>query len=392
MTKIYDVIIIWAGASWLFAWIHLPQNLSKLILEKNARPWVKVLLSGWERANVTNMYIDTQNDYFGQNTKALHSFYKKYNNYDLMWFFAENWINIIEEDRWRMILESWNSRELLELLLHLNKKNNTKIQNNSEVKFIKKEDEIFEIKISWKEIFHSKNLIITTWWKSFFQVWTSGDWYSWAKDFWHTVIQPQKWLCGIVTKKDLSDISGSSCEVNLEVIDKNTKKTIYWEIWPILFTHFWVTWPIIHNSTVAIWNYINSLDLTEFIQNLNLEKIPESEKNDYIFSKFLSKNIFLKINFASQNFSKKISKFFDLDIEENLIQYFYLQDFRSRREAKVTTWWIKLDELDNNLQSKSTNNLYFWWEILDITGKTWWYNLQFCWTTWIIIAQNFAKK
>ena len=51
---IYDVIIIWAWAAWLFAWINLPKNMSKLILEKNKKPWVKVLLSGGERANVSN--------------------------------------------------------------------------------------------------------------------------------------------------------------------------------------------------------------------------------------------------------------------------------------------------------------------------------------------------
>ena len=57
---VYDVIIIWAWAAWLFAWIHLPKNKKKLILEKNENPWVKVLLSWWERANVSNIDIYSQ--------------------------------------------------------------------------------------------------------------------------------------------------------------------------------------------------------------------------------------------------------------------------------------------------------------------------------------------
>ena len=92
---IHDIIIIWAWASWLFAWIHLPRDLNKLILEKNKTAWAKIVLSGWERANVSNASIDPLNDYFGQNKKALLSVFKKFNQWDIQSFFAENWINIV---------------------------------------------------------------------------------------------------------------------------------------------------------------------------------------------------------------------------------------------------------------------------------------------------------
>lgn len=112
---IYDVIIIWAWASGLFAWINLDKKLNKLILEKTSKIWTKLLLSGWERANVSNINIDTENDYFSQNNKFLKSVFSKYNQWDFMNFCSENWLNLVEEDRWRLILESWNSREILDL-------------------------------------------------------------------------------------------------------------------------------------------------------------------------------------------------------------------------------------------------------------------------------------
>ena len=76
---IYDIIIVWAGAAWLFAWINSDKKLNKLILEKMPKPWIKVLLSWWERANVSNMDIEVERDYFGQNKKALISIFSRFN-------------------------------------------------------------------------------------------------------------------------------------------------------------------------------------------------------------------------------------------------------------------------------------------------------------------------
>ena len=391
MQKIYDVIIIWAWAAGLFTSIKSPFSLSKLILEKWAKPWVKVLLSGWERANVSNMDIEPQRDYFWQNTKALISMFKKFNNFDTMSFFAENWINIVEEDRGRLILESWDSKELLELLLKKSRQNNTELKTNQEVISIKINDEIFEIKTQ-TSIYYSKNVVITSGWTSFSQVWTTWDWYVWSKDFWHTIIKPQRWLCWLVSKRNFEEISGVSTDLQLELFDKNnTKKPIYAEFWPLLFTHFWVSWPIIFNTAVALWNYLNSIKLDDFISWLDLEKVPKNEIQDYITREYLKQNIYLKLTFNIENTPKRLHKFFDLENELNQTQEIYLQDFRTWKEAKVTTGWVKLDELDNNLESKLIKWLYFAWEILDITGKTWWFNLQFAWTSWAIVWNSLWK-
>jgi predicted flavoprotein YhiN len=52
------------------------------------------------------MDIEPTRDYFTQNKKFLHSVFSRYNQWDIMSFFAENGINIVEEDRSRLILES----------------------------------------------------------------------------------------------------------------------------------------------------------------------------------------------------------------------------------------------------------------------------------------------
>ncbi len=370
---IYDFVIIWAGAAGLFTWINLPKDFNKIILEKNKKPWIKVLLSGWERANISNIEINVEKDYFTQNKKALIWVFKKYNQWDIQNFFSENWISIIEEDRWRLILESWDSRELLDLLIRKAIENKCKIECNSDVKKINKVWEIFFIETeNWKK-YEAKNVIVSSWWKSFSQVGTTWEWYNFAKDFWLNIISPTRALVGLSTKKDLKELSGSS--LNCEIILKDNKKEIYLEFWPLLFTHFWISWPIVFNTANALWEYLSSLKIES-----------EIEKIKYILD---SIKVELKINL--ENSTKKINKFFEEELKNEEIIEFGLQDWRSWKEAKATGWWIDLNELDKNFMAKKVPWLYFIWEVVDITWKTWGFNLQWAWSSAYVCGKSLKK-
>jgi len=360
---IYDIIIVWAWAAWLFAWINLDKNLKKIILEKNKKPWVKVLLSWWERANVSNIDIDPERDYFGQNKKALISVFSKFNQWDIMNFFSDNWVNIVEEDRWRLILESWNSRELLDVLVKKAIENNSTLQCDSDVKQIIKKDKLYEVITENHNKYLSKNVIVSTWWKSFFQVWTTGEWYNFAETFWLNIIPPHRALCWLTTKRDFKELSGSSMNLWLKLVDN--KKEIYNEFWPLLFTHFWISWPIVFNTGNALWEYLN---------NINIES--EQDKIKYILE-----NIKIELEIKEENSTKKITKFFENEIKNGEKIEFWLQDWRSWKEAKATWWWIDIDELDNSMQSKKHKWLYFIWEVVDVTWKTGGFNLQWAWSS-----------
>ena len=115
----YDTIIIGGGASGLFASIFLPKEMKELILEKNDSCGVKVLLSGWQRCNVTNMDIDFERNYVWHNIKSLPGVFHVFDNQDMIQFLNDNWIETVVEDNGRVILKSGKSKHLLELLLKL---------------------------------------------------------------------------------------------------------------------------------------------------------------------------------------------------------------------------------------------------------------------------------
>ena len=372
---IYDVVIVWAGAAGLFTGICLDKNVKKVILEKNTKPGIKVLLSGWERANVSNMDIEPMRDYFTQNKKFLLSVFSKYTNWDIMSFFAENNVSIVEEDRSRLILESWDSKELLACLLENLRKNNGELKTWDWVESI----DIWEtweyqvITTSWKK-YTAKNVVVSSWGKSFAHVWTTWDGYKMAEKLWISMTHTHPCLCWISTKQDFKEISGVSAKVNMKFIDKKNNKCIYSEFGPMLFTHFWVSGPIIHNVSVVAWEYLNWLNIS---------------KDE--FDKYFCDNFQLELDIPLENATKSMVKFFNLHPENTQVEI-DLHSFRSLKEAKATSWGIDTSELDNNMQSKKYKWLYFNGEVVDVTGKTWWFNLQWAWSSAFVTAQHIKKE
>lgn len=371
---IYDIVIVWAWAAWLFAWISLDKKYKKLILEKTEKPGMKVLLSGWERANVSNIDIEPTRDYFTQNKKFLLSIFARYNQWDTMSFFSEQGINIVEEDRHRLILESGDSKELLSCLLENIKKNKCELKLNQDVKdIIKQEDWNYEIVVDTWEKYFAKNVIISSGWKSFSHIWTTWEGYNIAQKLWLKIVTPYRTLCGMSTKKDMTEVSWVSTVLTMVLVDKNNLKPIYSETGPMLFTHFGISWPIVHNLSNAIWEYLNSLKLDEID-----------------FEKYIVDNLSLNLTFYLEKTPKRLIKFFELK-EDNLEINIELQNWRSWKEAKATWGWIDTSELDNHMQSKKYNWLYFIWEVVDVTWKTWWFNLQWAWSSAYVASENINK-
>ncbi|MBS9775337.1 NAD(P)/FAD-dependent oxidoreductase [Candidatus Gracilibacteria bacterium] len=424
---IYDVVIIGAGAAGLYAGICLDKNLKKVILEKTGKPGMKVLMSGGERANISNADIEPMRDYFTQNKKFLLSIFSRYTNWDIMSFFAQNGVNIVEEDRSRLILESGNSQELLDCLLKNLKKNNCELLVNQDVKEVEtrpfrerslqddgrdvslkhlknSEQNLFQITTAEGKKYTAKNVIVSSGGKTFPQIGTTGEAYEFAKKLDLQMVHPYRTLCGLATKRDLSEISGVSTDLQMILYDKNfPKKKIYQEFGPLLFTHFGVTGPIVHNVSNAIGEYLNTALTPTLSQG-------ERENIDQVFEKYILENLYLELTFDVEKTPKRVVKFFDIAIpplscpsgdirgrsgggtEENNIVKIDLQNWRSWREAKATGGGVCTSNLDNHMQVKKYPGLYFIGEAVDVTGKTGGFNLQWAWSSAFVASENINKN
>lgn len=367
--KVYDIAIIGAWASGIFASIHIPENLNVILLEKMGKVASKVLLSWGERCNVSNMYIDMETDFCGENKKVLHSLFHSFSQYDMIDWLEKEWIKIKEEENGRLLLQSGNASELVSLFEKKLQKKNITLRKNFAVVSLEKKEDIFYI--SWEKYrIEAKKVVIATGGKSFAQVGTDGYGYTLAKSFWIKIIPPYKWLIGINTQEDLSSLAWVKGE-NLKIKVKSNEKIIIVEKGNLLFTHFGISWPIIFNTSLKLWEYARGCGI---------------KKDENLF---LKENIELILDFSETNTPKRCEKFFNLSEEKKEISL-HFNDFRSWKEAKVSGGWVALDTLNKNLESKEVPWLYFIGEVLDITGKTGGYNLQLAWSTGYHLAKNIA--
>jgi len=319
---------------------------------------------------VSNIDIEAERDYFWLNTKSLYAVFKKFSNYDMMSWLEERGVTTQIEDRWRIILASGKATELVAKLHEELIKNNTEIRLNTWVEEIEiQEDTSFKI-TSWEHSFFAKHVVISSGGKSFASVGTDGWGYRMAQKFWHTLNEPFKGLCGMVSRENLAEVSGSTVFLDIQLFDDET--LIYSENdGSFLFTHFGVSGPMMYNAVVKLGEHLRKNWIS-----------PEQEAH------YMRDHISLKLRFSEHSLTKKLEKFFNLSPEHMEIRL-HINDLRSWSEAKVTWGWVKLDELTKNFESKFIPHLYMIGEVIDITGKTWGFNLQSAWSQWYIVGKSF---
>ena len=354
----FDIIIIGAGASGLFLWTQLSKDKKVLILEKNSMPGNKLLLTWKWRCNFTNLNVNSSH-YFWDSSNRLDWYFREFWPQDMISFLNQNEIETKEEDHWRMFLKSNKSKQLLDFFLKKNEENEHTLVLWETVLWIKKGDGY--IVRTDKGLYKAKKIVISTWGKSFPQVWGSDYIFQFSKEFWIVVEDPIPALSWIITSEDLSNLSWSSVNANLQVKNKQGN-LLYQEGGVILFTHWWISWPLVFNLTLHICNFYKKLqDLT------------------------------IKLSINQQDITKRLMAY--LKAPKNLKNYIltlHPKDFKDRETAKVMYWWVLLDEVNDNFELKKASGIYVTWEALNITWETWWFNLQWCWTSAYHCAKNLS--
>ena len=167
--KLYNTVIVGGGASGILAAIYLNDSNS-ILLEKNNILAKKMLITGGGRCNITN------NASFNEYMKC---YYNSGNYYRQAFtnFFNKDIIRLLEENNCKTKVEEDNkvfpvsdsSKTVVNTLIDVLKKSNTKFQVNCRVTDINKIDGHFIIKYNGKKI-KSRNVILSTGSSSFFPI------------------------------------------------------------------------------------------------------------------------------------------------------------------------------------------------------------------------------
>ena len=232
--KIYDVLIIGAGAAGLFLAANL-RGKSVAVLEKNATPGKKILASGGGRCNVTNRRIDASN-YLGD-ANFVTNILKNLDFKDVLNFFGELKFN--EQKQNQFFCES-GAKDVLGVLLKRAGQSNAQIFCGVCVKSTRKTftdengeiadafsalnvdkfegscrndapnlqnakqnlDEIFEVVAENGDKFYAKNLVVASGGLSYKSLGSSDVGYEIARSFGIKVIPPAPALVGFTVQKE----------------------------------------------------------------------------------------------------------------------------------------------------------------------------------------------
>nr|WP_314181161.1 aminoacetone oxidase family FAD-binding enzyme [uncultured Campylobacter sp.] len=420
--KIYDVLIIGAGAAGLFLAANL-RGKSVAILEKNATPGKKILASGGGRCNVTNRSIDTSN-YLGD-AVFVKNILKNLDFKDVLNFFGELKFN--EQKQSQFFCES-GAKDVLGVLLKRARQSGAQIfcgvcvkgarkistDENGEIldaslaeeakfdsenlqNFKSKQTEIFEVLAENGDKFYAQNLVVASGGLSYKSLGASDIGYEIAQSFGVKVIPPAPALVGFTVQKDefwFKNLSGVCFPARIRIgcagkdAAANRESKMPREFaGDILFTHKGISGPAVLNASL-FWQ--KGLIAVNFCPNFSIETAQKSKKQ---LSTILPLPRRFTLEFLrAAGLSDKPYGEYKADEMAKISRLFAYKfapagTFGFER-AEVTKGGVDTDELDANCGRGGTSGLYFIGEVLNVTGMLGGYNLHFAFAC----AANLAKR
>ena len=376
--KIYDVIILGAGASGLMCANNIGKKKSVAILEVNDRVAKKVKISGGGKCNITNASISAKN--FDGDSEFISYALKKFSRDNLLNFLERNRVELeLRKERYYFCKHS--ADEIIDVLKRGAK--HSEIILNSEIKEVSKSEELFEIKTD-SASYRAKNVVVATGGKSFKTLGASDIGLEIAKSFDLEVKEFTPALVGLTVQKQefwMRELSGLSCYVEIKVEDRLINEEM-------LFAHKGISGPAVLSASLYWKKGEISID---FLPNKSILEMSEGSKklvSSVIgLPKRLSKALLSALDIEDKE-CKKLTK----EDKKNL-SLIHSYKFSPAgnfgfTKAEVSRGGIVTHELiKETLESKKVKGLHFIGEVADITGELGGYNFQWAFSSAYICAK-----
>ena len=379
--KIYDTIIIGAGAAGLMAATRLQaRKKSALIIDMGDNLARKVAISGGGNCNFTNTHAD-ETHYFGKNPRFVKSALAQFSPHDTLNWVKSHDIKYIEREPGRFFCKN-GANDIIKALTH--DIYNTEIKYNTNVIDIEKTNDKFIVKTHSGD-FYSLSVIIATGGISYPHLQVSNTGHIIAKKFGHKIEPMYPALCAIKTKCFSPELAGISVPVEISV-DKHKIKD------SLLFTHFGIGGPAVYRTTLIspkqmIINFAPNTNIFELLKSFKQTNGKKSVPN--IIAEFLPN----KLAHFFCNDSRNIADFRDSELKQitEKINNFEINDGNvvGFQSAEVTFGGVSVDKISSKtMESQICSGLYFAGEVMDITGDLGGYNIQWAFSSGFVAGNN----
>ncbi len=376
--KIYDILILGAGASGLMCASQLDKRWQVGVVDANAKVACKLKISGGGKCNFTNVHVGVDN--FDADAEFIACALTSFSKDALLDFFQKNGVqSLIRKERYYFCKES--ADEIIDVLKehtrHVEMLLERKILN------VKKVEDIFEVQTS-KGLLQSKKLILATGGKSYATLGASEIGLDIAKSFGLQVKEFSPALVGMTLQKEqfwMKELSGLSVYVHIKVEGKILKEEM-------LFAHRGISGPAVLSASLY-WKKGNmSID---FLPNEDVFKLIHNS-NKLLSSvlplpKRLSKEILSALNIEDV-MCKKLSPQASKQLQRIHNYEFAPAGNFGFTKAEASRGGILTQELNpQSLEALKVKNFYCIGEVVDVTGELGGYNFQWAFSSGAVCAR-----
>jgi predicted Rossmann fold flavoprotein len=411
-SAIFDVIVIGAGAAGLMAAIHAAERGRRvLLLEKNRKPGVKILMSGGTRCNITHA-CDNRGivEAFGPNGKFLHSALASFSVQQTIDFVEELGVATKVEETGKVFPVSNKALDVLNALLTRLRSSGATLTLGEPVTDLRQTSSGgFEVATPQRLLIVPK-VILTSGGQSYPGCGTRGDGYAFVQRLGHTIVPPRPALVPITVRAEwIAELRGVTLpDVAIQVLDVGEPTAVSSRVrGGFLFAHFGLTGPAPLDISKAITRHLNPQSL-----QLELDFLPstkEPELDDFLRSESLASGKKLLSVILSERLPRRLCdsllklvgqpvdrKAAGLSKADRAKLVAAIKRLRlpvtgtlGFEKAEVTTGGISLNEVDSRtMESKLVPGLYLAGEILDLDGPIGGYNFQAAWSTGWLAGQS----
>jgi predicted Rossmann fold flavoprotein len=407
----FEVIVIGAGAAGLVAAAEAASRGRKtLLLEKNRRPGVKILMSGGTRCNLTHA-TDKWGivKAYGHQGNFLHSALAALSPADLVKMIEDEGVPTKVEETGKIFPVSNRATDILDALMKRFHRTSAELGLEEPVQRIERLAECNAFRITTnRRGLTAEKLVITVGGQSYPGSGTTGDGYAWAAAFGHTIIPPRPALVPLIAEAAwVRDLSGVTIpDVELKLCTTSNRKPLESRRGSLLFTHFGLSGPAVLDISRAftalempaaelICDFLPALVTENLEERIRQAATADGKQHVVTFlseclPRRLAESLLDRADIPHEarlgEFSKSSRAALIKAIKSMAIP---ITGTRGFAKAEVTAGGVALNEVDSRtMESKLLPGLYFAGEILDLDGPIGGYNFQAAFSTGVLAGRS----
>jgi predicted Rossmann fold flavoprotein len=394
----WDIAVIGAGAAGLVAALRAGElGRRVLLLEKNRRPGVKILMSGGTRCNITHA-TDNRGivDAYGPPGRFLHSALAAFSVQDTLDFFEQEGVATKVEETGKIFPVSNRAADVLDALLRRLHRSGAALALGEPVLDL---EPGFALTTPTRTV-RAGRVIVTTGGRSYPGSGTTGDGYVFAAKFGHTIIPPRPALVPITVGVPwVAELRGLTIpDTAVRVLEGS--RPLVSRRGSLLFAHFGLSGPVVLDVSRAVSGHaqpesltleidllppVKEADLDEFLRT---ESLASGKKQlAVVLSDHLPRRLCDALLAAAgmpmDRRAAALSKPDRAKLAQSVKRLrLPVKGTLGFGKAEVTAGGVALDEVDSrSMRSKKVSDLFLAGEVLDLDGPIGGYNFQAAWST-----------